>query len=920
VSCLDDDTVLRMIEGELAPPALAAADAHLDGCAACRDLLAVVARAQAPAAAGVLARGQVIGRYVVGELLGAGAMGRVYSAWEPELDRRVALKVLRDDAAAAGDGARQRVVREAQAMAKLAHPNVVTVHEVGTVDDAVYVAMELVEGDTLRAWGDAHRTRRDVRGSAALLVEIARGLAAVHAAGVVHRDIKPDNIIVGADGRARLGDFGLARARGAEVTAPAEDRARVAASAANPATAKPEPPHDDAGRALSVPRPAPTVFAAGTPSTTGSIAGTPAYMAPEVLRGGAADAVADQFSFGVTAWELLHGQRPFAGTTWGELLVATERGTVRAPVARVPGWLDAVVRRCLAADPARRFPTMRAVADALVAGLARRRAPAAWLAAGVVPIGALALYLALRGDGAAADPCAGVRAEVAGLALPAGVEPHAASAVARWRTRWGDVRAATCRAAAGDAAVATRRCLDQRKAEVAALLDRLRTGPATARTGLVDALATLPAVDECAAVTVGGGDPRPIDPALAARVQAVEAALPGLRAAIALGDAGSVVAGAREAAEQAQASGHQPTLAAALIVRAEVERGAGRLDAAAETARDAAVAAERGHADALAAEAWLERVIVAGDRRELAVAEDFAHLADAAIARAGGRDRLATRLLELRGKLAYNRGRLAEARALLAEALRREEGHADGVSVELARLHSAIGQVDRAAGRLDDAEHHLRRALDVDRALRGARHPQIALDLHNVAGVLRLRPDLDGALALYREALAIDEAAGGAESSAAGLTHNSIGLVHMARADWAAARGELERAHAILSAAGHADRAMADHNLGLVAQATGDHKAAVARFVAAAAVYAQTIGVAAPPAVRLVDDLAVSERALARRGKLTAATEPPPAAVPVTMPELVLPPPTAPPQPAPPALDAQQGRKDVGVYGSAQTF
>ena len=754
--------------------------------------------------------------------------------------------------------------------------------------DAVYVAMELVEGDTLRAWGEAHRARHDVRGIAALLGEIARGLAAVHAAGVVHRDIKPDNIIVGADGRARLGDFGLARARGSEVTASAEDRARVAASAATAAT----------------------LFAAGTPSATGTIAGTPAYMAPEVLRGGAADAVADQFSFGVTAWELLHGQRPFAGTTWGELLAATARGTLRAPVAPVAGWLDTVVRRCLAADPARRFPGMRAVADALAAGLARRRAPVAWIAAGVLPVGALALVLALR-TGAAADPCAGVRAEVAGLAIPAGVESHAAAAVERWRTRWGDVRAATCRAATGDAAVATRRCLDQRKAEVAALLDRLRTGPATARTGLVDALATLPAVDECAALTIGGGDPRPLDPALAARVQAVEAALPGLRAAIALGDAGAVVAGAREATEQAQASAHQPTLAAALIVRAEVERAAGRLDAAAESARDAAAAAVRGHADAIAAEAWLERVIVAGDRRELALAEDFAHLADAAIARAGGRDRLATRLLEVRGKLAYNRGRYAEARALLAEALRREEGYG-AVSVELARLHSSIGQVDRAAGRLDDAEHHLRRALDLDRALRGPRHPQIALDLHNLAGVLRLRPDLAGALALYREALAIDEAAGGAESIAAGLSHNSIGLVHMAREDWAAARAELERAHAILSAAGHADRAMADHNLGLVAQATGDHKGAVARFVAAAAVYAQTIGVSAPPAVRLVEDLAVSERALARRGMVAAKPAAP--SVPVMMPDRVLPPPTgraaAPPMPTRSGLDPQS-RKDV---------
>ena len=325
MTCLDDDAVLDLVEGRLAPPALARVDDHLDACASCRDVVTQVARARSPDHA--LERGHTVGRYVIGELVGRGAMGRVYSAWEPELDRRVALKLL----AAAGADARTRVVREAQAMARLDHPNVVGVHEVGTADDAVYVAMELVDGDTLRAWAAAPRAWRD---TAAVLVEVARGLAAVHAAGVVHRDVKPDNIIVGRDGRARLGDFGLARSGGAAPSSP--------------------PPE--------------LRLATGTPATT--LAGTPAYLAPEVARGEPAGEASDQFSFGVTAYEVLAGARPFHATTFAELRAAYASTSV-APLRGVPAWLDAAIRRCLALEPARRHASMAALAEQLAAGSRR---------------------------------------------------------------------------------------------------------------------------------------------------------------------------------------------------------------------------------------------------------------------------------------------------------------------------------------------------------------------------------------------------------------------------------------------------------------------------------------------------------------------------------------------------------------------
>jgi tetratricopeptide (TPR) repeat protein len=893
---LDDATVLELVEGRLPPEAIATADEHLDACASCRDVVALLASARGSAP--VLARGDVIGKYVLGDLLGAGAMGRVYSAWEPELDRRVALKVLREDA-----GGRARIVQEAQAMAKLSHPNVVTVHEVGETADGVYVAMELVAGDTLRAWAAARRPWRDV---ARVLVEVARGLAAVHAAGVVHRDLKPENVIVGDDGRIRIGDFGLARADGME-------SANVEASA---------------------------------------VAGTPAYMAPEVLRGGRADPASDQFSFGVVAYELLAGRRPHGGATWSQLLRSLESGP---PVALrdTPSWLDAIVRRCLSVDPGQRFAGMREVADRIEERVARR-SPAVWLAAalGAAVLASGATWLAL-GGGQTRRACTVDDAELAAI-WNAGVRAKLASApvtaaIDRWARDFHDQRLATCAVNELPAKAAARsRCLDQRRAELGTLLARASTDR------VLDALALLPSPTECALADAGASDPLPLDPAQAAAAEEVDRALPGLRAAIALGDARGSVDPAAALVAKARTSEHAPTLAEALIVSADALHGAGRLADAATTARDAVATAERGHADDVAARAWLSREAIAGERRDLDAAEDIGAIASGAIARAGTPPRLAAALARMRGLVAYERGRLADARALLLDARTRFVALAGEKSVDVSAVESALGSVARAAGDLDEAELRHRSALAIDRELRAPVHPDIARDLHNVAGVLRLRGDLERALATYHDALAVEEAAQGKRSIAAGLTHNSIGLVLMARREWKAAAEELTTARDILDAAGHGDRAFAEHNLGLVAQATGDHHAALEHFARAAAVYATTVGDLAPGPTRLLLDRARSERALgdepaARKDAELARdrakfggiawivddatvllSERPAAPVAVVKYDRVGAEPradhgagapaTTTPAPTPPPAPQPQPRRDVGVYGSSVTF
>lgn len=859
MTCLDDETVLGLVEGRLEGGALAVIDHHLDLCASCRDVVTHVARSRTL----VLERGTTIGRYVIGDLLGAGAMGRVYSAWEPELDRRVAIKVLQDDVA----GARERLVREAQAMARLDHPNVVGVHEVAKSEHGVFVAMDLVDGETLRTWRHGSLP--------SMLADVARGLAAIHAAGVLHRDVKPDNVIVGADGRARIGDFGLARS-------------------GPPASVRPD---DDA-------------LALGTPKT--AVAGTPAYMAPEVLRGEPASAASDQFGFGVTAYEVIAGKRPFEGRTWSELLRAIERGGA-AKLRDVPSWLDATVRRCLAVDPEKRFASMTDVATALDEGL-RRRAPTKWIAAGVgLAIAASAVtYVATRSP--AAGPSCDVSAidETWNAQTRGKLDAPAIAAVDRWVAAWRTARSAVC-----TAPNATReRCLDRRRTELAALLAH---GGSSER--LVDALAALPP-SECTTLALATADPLPLDPERAAQVRTVERELPAIRAAIALGDARPIAATLAKLVETARASTHAPTLGEALLVQSEAARSLSNLPEASMASRDALAAAERGHDDLGAARAWVERVTVAGDRRELAFADDFATLAEAAIDRAGGSPHLAARVMRMRGLVEFNRGDLARARDILTRARAMFVAVAGERSVEIAGVETSLGAVARASGDLDAAQRHHELALAIDRELRGESHPDIARDLHNLAGIARLRGRLDEALGLYHRALAIEDAIRGKASVQSALTQNSIGLVHMERHEWKQAAAALTIARDAFAAAGHGDIAFAEHNLGIVQFELRDYEAALAHFDAAAAHYARTIGSDAPGPKRLVADRQRARIALGGArvdppapGKRIEPTVVPPAPDKPIEPTVVPPAPVPqPPTPKPP----EPKPIDVGVYGSSQ--
>lgn len=317
-------------------------------------------------------RGTPIGRYLIVEPLGSGGLGDVYTAYDPELDRCVAIKVLRPSAdepegppTMAGSGAssgRDRLVREAKALARLSHPNVVAVYDVGRVGEDVFIAMERVEGMTLSRWCQAEtRHWRQVRD---VFLGVGAGVAAAHDAGIVHRDLKPQNVIVSADGRPRVLDFGLARA--------VRGQSGVIGSQPRELGLDPSSVSDSLDDSVTM---------------AGMVMGTPQYMAPEQFEG--ADRTgprSDQFSFCVMMWGALYGQLPFQADEIIELIKVVYEGIPIEPTDRrgVPGWLHKVLLRGMSVDPSRRFASMEALMYAMQRDRRSRRMQ--WIGLGLAAL------------------------------------------------------------------------------------------------------------------------------------------------------------------------------------------------------------------------------------------------------------------------------------------------------------------------------------------------------------------------------------------------------------------------------------------------------------------------------------------------------------------------------------------------------
>ncbi len=342
----------------------AAYERHVGECEACATLAALMGALDSD-----LRRGTRVGRYEILNRLGAGAMGTVYAANDPALDRKIALKLIR--AKVAGPELEERLLREAKAMARLSHPDVIAVYDAGRDGDRLFIAMELVEGGTLREW--LAERRRSWREILAVYLHAGRGLAQAHALGLIHRDFKPDNVLVGNDGRVRVTDFGLARSveHGDEAPPVEVDRIRIAFDRTSPAPL----------------------------TRTGALVGTPAYMAPEQFAGGAADARSDVYAFCVALYEALYGDRPFGGVTLGEHRAEKVRGALRTSASdrAVPARLRRVLAVGLRPKPEQRYATMEEALAAL--GRAGRwPLPASWGARTWVLAGSVALAVVSGGE------------------------------------------------------------------------------------------------------------------------------------------------------------------------------------------------------------------------------------------------------------------------------------------------------------------------------------------------------------------------------------------------------------------------------------------------------------------------------------------------------------------------------------------
>jgi len=352
--------VVAFLEGSLAPDARSSVEQHVAACSACAELVTWAAADQAARSVrkpgfegrpfvGELHPGSRVARYQILGALGRGGMGEVYAAYHPDLDRRIALKVVHGS----GSGSRERrvrLLREARAIARLSHPNVVAVHDAGTFGDRVFIVMELIDGQTVDQWLRSEpRTWQQVLD---VFIAAGRGLAAAHAAGVIHRDFKPHNMMIGKNGVVRVMDFGLARLA-----------------------------QDDGGETRAVDDDEPIVEM-GTVTKTGAFIGTPAYMSPEQFRREATDARSDQFSFCVALHEALFGMRP--STASAEPGSPTKSGSRESSRSSVPGWLRAIVMRGASVDREKRFGSMEQLISALERGRTRFRRRVSVVAVGVM--------------------------------------------------------------------------------------------------------------------------------------------------------------------------------------------------------------------------------------------------------------------------------------------------------------------------------------------------------------------------------------------------------------------------------------------------------------------------------------------------------------------------------------------------------
>jgi hypothetical protein len=790
-TCLSENVLFEWAAGSLAPDRLIAVEEHLDSCHVCREVLRNMTSADPthPERRLVgepvtpLARGTQVGRYLVVDVMGRGGTGIVYAAYDPELDRKVALKLLLADRGPA-DGSdaietlRERLRREAQAMARLSHPNVVTVFDVGLANGQLFVAMELIEGATLAAWlGAEQRSAGEI---VRQFVAAGRGLAAAHAAGFVHRDFKPANVLVGDDGRVCVTDFGLARL---------VDESGPLVVAGSPVSV---------GASLS-----------GTLTQTGALVGTPVYMAPEQLRGEPADARSDQFNFCVALHEALYGERPFAGDTVEELERATACGNVCEPVRgrRIPPGLRRVLLRGLRADPAERYPSMGALLRELDRDpAARRRGAVLGLAALLLALGSVAVTraaqeqrLVCRGG---ADRLRGVwdaptKAEIHGAFSRTGksyaedvwhtVEHSLDAFASAWIHTYTEACEATRLRGEQSSELLDLRmdCLHRQLDAAAALTSLFAHADAELIDRAAEATQASLDVSRCGDVrTLRERRGPPGEATARAEYESLQREIDRMSAQE---NAGRFVDRQTRDGVVARAErlGHPLLLSDALRLQGQGRRRAGELDAARSSFHRAAVAAARGGDDGRAATALDLVALITVELGQLDDADRLLDYAAATSERAGKDAPREAQHLEVIAAAADERYAYVEEAAHYGEAaaLYQRAGHVIAEAQALSHQGWSLSK----AGQLDEAERVCSAARRLIESTLGRDHPFVLGSLNCLANSAAERNHADEALASLRRALAITEATYDHQGPRTVTAYNNMGEALVDSGDYAGA-------------------------------------------------------------------------------------------------------------------------------------
>ncbi len=793
--------------------------------------------------------GDVIGRYVVLHELGRGGMGVVFAAFDPQLDRKVALKLMHPDPRSRRPSATTRdlLLREAQALATLNHPNVVTVHDVGRHEGRVFLAMEFVQGRTLAQWQEHPRSWRETLD---VYLCAGRGLAVAHGHGLVHRDFKPDNVMLDEHERVRVMDFGLARR-----------------------------PRDATSRDATIP-PDLQQSVVDAATDAGRMTGTPAYMSPEQWSQQDADARSDQFSFCVSLFEALYGQRPFAGETLVEVAAHVLEGQIAVPhdSSRAPAWLDRAVRRGLAVDPTERFESMEQCLQFLARGQTRRRRRLAALGiAGLVTVTAGSLFAAHLTERRRIEGCRERGAEIDSLwnehvatklrtaFTETGMSfagPSSETLVAhfdRFAKDWRSTRTSVCLAedlqdpTLGDRA---QWCLDERRIQLEVLLAQMLEIDVGTIEHAVPTAMQLADVAPCGDSVLLERLPTP-PPEQRASALALHRDIVRSHALSQSRRKDEALVLAQEAQRDAQALRWPPLLATASHAVGSIQGMKEQYAEAEKSLEDAYFEAYAAGATNIAATAATALVGLTGD--DLGRHDDgirWARLAQIPL-RTLGEPAALTRatLLSHRGLIERRAGDYEAAAEHMEQALAIRKAHLGSDHPMLATLLANQGLIAWDAGRYDEADTLHLRALEINESSLGADHPSVARALNNLAILHESVGHYARAEALQRSALSIFEAVYQPEHTEIAMSVNNLGVVAIAQGRAEEARDLHARAVGIwehVLGPDHPEVAQGLVNLAVAHSELGDADEALRLYQRALEIQQRTLG---PTHVKLADTL-----------------------------------------------------------------